>query len=707
MASRGGPPIFLPPDPRTEEPYRLTPRLAFRIGVVGVAAIVLFAILFFRLWALQVISGDDYLADARNNQIRTFREDAPRGAILDRNGDVLVTNTPGTVLKFWPNSISKEQRDDVIQRLSVLLDLREKDIRRRVDAIGTDLLTPVTIKTAVRDAKVAYINEHLTDFPGVFVDDTELRRYPEGTLAAHLLGYVGEVSEAELKGLDPKEYRGGDEIGKSGVEFSFDRYLRGVPAIGQVRVDAFGRAQSAPTIIQEAEPGNSVRLTLDADLQRAAEAALENGVRRAASGLVRPSDQENVSWAAGGGAVVVMQANTGAILAMATYPTYNPGVFVGRVSQDRLDEAGLGDPDVQAELNYPSINRAMQALYPPGSVFKPVTALAAMNELSRTGERPILRPGDINQCVPKREFDNQVFRNWDPEMNRPMTLREALAASCDTIFYDIGYQFYSLPGGRGSPLQEWARRLGFGEFSGIDVGPESDGLLPTPEWKRKTSILPKGAFRGWSSGDSVQLAIGQGYMLATPLQVTRLYAMLANGGELPTPYMVEQVEKSVGSAEQPVVLRRFAPAPAQDIGLTPESVQAVRIGLFDATHDANGTGYRVFSRFPVPVAGKTGTAEKFVSLPKGYLSITNKPVAQNFDQAWWCGYAPAVDATVSKQVLAEISRGREPIAICAFVENGGFGGESAAPIAYDVLSAYFGLDLSSEDIQIGTAGSSD
>ena len=622
--------------------------MAIRIAILGVIAIALFSALFFRLWALQVISGERYLQEARNNQVRTFRLQASRGTIADRNGEVLVTNTPGTVVQLWPAALAdmpKERRVAMLRRLSKLLNVPLIEIQRSLWRSASDPLTPVTIKADVHDVKVSYLLEHAAQFPGVQIADTELRRYERGTLAPQLLGYVGEITPEQLRERADKGYAVGDRVGQTGIEASYDRYLRGSPGIGQVRVDALGRITGPREYSQLPEAGRSIRLTIDADLQEAAERALEYGIRL---GL------DNGEWAANGGAIVALDPSTGAVRALASSPAYDPRVFVGRVDPKSLKR--LADP----HENHPTMNRALAGLYPPGSTFKPVTALAALEE-------GMLSPSEYIQCTGEREVDNQIFRNWNPNANEPMTLTTALAASCDTYFYELAHErFYPRPD---SPLQKWAIRMGFGSPTGIDVGPEGGGLIPTPAWRRRT--FDTEIDKLWTTGDSVQLAIGQGDVLVTPIQMARLYALIANGGKLVEPYVVDRIEEARAEGEPPIVLRPFAPAPPKDIGLDPLSLRVVQEGLYDATHAPYGTADEVFAGFPVPIAGKTGTAEKFVTLPGASEGVM-------LDQSWWCGWGPY---------------GRKPeLAVCALIENGGHGGAAAAPAALKVFEKYFDVE---------------
>ncbi len=411
---------FLPPDPRVEEPYRVTPQAAIRIAILGVVAVTIFCALFFRLWALQVISGERYLEVAKNNQVRTFRAPAPRGSILDRNGVVLVSNKPGTAVQLWPAAFEQatpERQAFVVRSLATLLHIPYRDIRSDIAARKGDLLTPITIKENVKEDKINYLLEHQNDFPGVQINQTYQRHYDDGGIAAQTLGYVSEISQQQLDAADGKGgYAAGDRIGQTGVEATYDAYLRGLPGIGRVFVDALGRVTSARQFQQLPEAGDNVRLTIDADLQKTAEDALAYGIRLA---------HDDGQWAADGGALVAMDPKTGEILALASNPTFDPSIYTGRVA--KKDLAQLADPTA----NHPTLDRAVAGLYPPGSTFKPVTALAAL-------ETGILSPTELIQCTPKEVVDGQTFTNWDPYANEPMTLTTALAASCDTYFYQVG-----------------------------------------------------------------------------------------------------------------------------------------------------------------------------------------------------------------------------------------------------------------------------
>jgi penicillin-binding protein 2 len=655
LASRAGtyrPGRFLPPDPRTEGPYRLTPQIVFRIGILGLLVLTAFAVLFFRLWALQVLSGNQVLQAAENNQIRLIPQEAPRGTIKDRYGRILVDNKAGTAIKIWPADLPRHGAYAELRRLARILNVPLADVTSEIEKHRGDPVALVTLKEFASENEVFYLLEHQTEFRGLQIADTFIRQYRFGDLASQLMGYVGEISESQLKQL--RGYRLGDTIGQGGIESSFDKELRGQTGLKQLRVDALGRPKGPAEVKEIPNPGYSVRLTLDAKLQRAAQNAVIDGINRA---------QANKQWYATAGAIVALDPRDGSVRALASYPTYDPNVFTTR---KKSQLAPLLYPGAAEQADFPALNRAIAGLYPPGSTFKPVTALAAMQE-------HLLSPYNSLQCTGSLVIDGHTFNNWDPNANQAMTMPTAIAQSCDTYFYQVGKMFYDLPADRGQPLQRWAKTFGFGEPTGLDVGPEEAGLVPTIEWLRKTYTKETDPTNWqvdqlWKSGDSVQLAIGQKDLQVTPLQMARFYALVANGGKLVTPHVVAAVEEpgpGNGPAAQPLVRRAFHP-PAKELNLDPTALQVLRDGLFEATHSPLGTSANVFGHFPIEIAGKTGTAEKVVD---GHLTNTS----------WWCGYGP---------------NGAPTLVVCAVIENGGYGGEAAAPSALQVFESYFGKQAS-------------
>jgi penicillin-binding protein 2 len=651
---------FLPRDPRVDAPYRLTPQLMFRIGILGFLVLAAFGVLFVRLWSLQVLSGNEFLVAAQNNNLSLESKEALRGPVKDRYGRVLVDNASATAIKITPAYLPKHGQYAELRRLARILQVPLSDVTDQIEKHGDDRLGKVIVKAVASESEVRFLSEHRREFPGMTIENTSIRRYPHGDLAAHILGYVAEIDDRQLKQL--KGYKLGDRIGQSGVEASFDKELRGIPGVEQRRVDALGQPTGPQETKQLPVPGYGLRLTLDAKLQRAAQQAVIDGINRA---------QADKKWYARAGAVVALDPRNGAIRALASYPTFDPTVFTSR-KKGALDF--LTNPDVAEASNFPALDRAIAGSYPPGSTFKPVTALAAMQE-------HILAPYDSLPCTGSYTVDKHTFKNWDPGVSQMMTLPTALAQSCDTYFYQVGKSFYDLPPDRGQPLQKWAKTFGFGKPTGVDVGPETSGLLPTIKWKQETFTKKTDPDnwqidRIWKSGDSIQLAIGQKDMLASPLQMARFYALLANGGKLVQPHLVSAIEQGGGSTTGPaqglLVLRSYRP-PAKELNLDPAAIDVIRRGLYDATHSPFGTSSGVFGHFPVPIAGKTGTAEKIIDAGT-YFRKENT--------AWWCGWGPYDSPE---------------LVVCAVIENGGYGGEVAAPSALKVFEQYFGKQAPSVD----------
>ncbi len=649
---------FLPRDPRVAEPYRLTAQRAFRIGILGALALAAFALLILRLWALQVLSGDEYRRVAKNNQLRLVRTEAPRGLILDRNGKILVRNRGATAVRIWPADLPEKGRYQAVKRLAQVLGVPLQDVLEQLEAHKDDPLTPITVRENVPASVVMALSERQTLFPFVRIEDTSVRQYPLGELSSQLLGHVGEIDDKQLEEL--KGYRLGDRIGQRGVEATFDRFLRGRPGVQQVRFDSAGRTIGRPLTRAEPVAGDSVRLTLDTDLQRAAEEAVRYGIDLA---------HENDNWYAETGAAVALDSRSGEVLALASVPTFHPGAYSNPRRREDLG-ALLDQPRGLAEReNLPGINRAVEGLYAPGSTWKPVTALAAMQE-------GIVGPYDPIDCPAsffvKDSAGNPVvggqFNNWNGTSSGSLTLPQALEQSCDTYFYELGMRFYSLPGDRGHPFQEWAAHWGFGRPTGLDIGGESSGLLPTPEWRKRTYTKKTHPStwqeeRSWKPGDSIQLAIGQKDLLVTPLQMASFYATIANDGRMIRPHLLRWIEESGTQRDNPLVLRRYSAPPAGESRMDPGALSAVQQGLLQATHGNLGTSTLVFSGFPELIAGKTGTAQKYVA-----------QAGQLIDTSWFCGYGPYDSPAIT---------------VCVVIENGGFGGEAAAPAALKIFQAYF------------------
>ena len=592
--------------------------LALRVGLFGGVALALFAVLFFRLWFLQELNGDKYLAEANNNRTREFRVSAPRGNILDREGEVLVTNRTSLALQVSPEKLPEDPKRRHAE-LTQLAELTHTTLPRLQKRIGEELeLTPGAPATLRRDVGhflVYYLEENKNRFPGVAVERVFVRRYPHGALAAHILGNVGEVTEEDLK---KRRYRGlepGDQIGQEGVEDTYDRFLRGRPGVTRIQVDAMGQPTSGARLVsQRPVPGDSLKLTIDGPVQEAGEAAL------AARGLR--------------GAFVTMDVHTGEILGLGSFPTFDPSVFTRPLTQNQVN-ALYRDP-----ISAPLTDRAIAGLYPTGSSFKPITAIAALESGVLTTSEVIYDPGQL-------VVGGQVFTNAGEAANGSVSLVSALEVSSDVFFYTLGLRMWDT-----GELQKWAHALGIGRPTGIDLPGAAEGLLPSQHWRNE--LFKEGETeRPWSAGDNVQLATGQGDLQTNPLQRAIAYATLANGGTVVTPHVGMEIDDAAGR-----VIREFEPPPRRHVRIDSGYRAAILEGLHDAAQNGGGTSFEVFGGFPIPVAGKTGTAQR-------------PPYA---DQSWYVVLAPYPDPKIVTAVT---------------MEEGGFGVESAAPAAKTILEAYF------------------
>jgi len=595
-------------------------RLSLRVAVVGGVGVVLFAILFFRLWNLQILSGDKYLAEAKNNRTREFKVIAPRGDILDRNGEVLVDNRTSLALQLNAQKLPVdpvEERTE-LARLGSLAHMNLHKVRRAI-AKGEEVAAgaPVTLRQDVGFDLIAYVEENQDEFPGVSVQRIFVRHYPDGTRAAHVLGSVGEINEEELKEARYKNLEPGDEIGQAGAEYSYDRYLRGRPGLTRIQVNALGQPTPGGQLVSKPPtPGNSLKLTIDGDVQAAGEAAL------AAQGLP--------------GAFISMNIDNGQILAMGSNPTFDPTELTPPMSQQQVNEL-YRDP-----VAAPLVNRATEGAYPTGSVFKIITALAAL-------ENGVITPDQVVQDNGRIMVGNEPFQNAGGVAHGPVEMRRALQVSSDVYFYLLGFDMWKT-----NDLQEWAHKMGIGRPAGLDLPEEGETLLPSKAWHEQ--FVKEGLAledRPWSAGDNVQLATGQGDLQTNPLQMAIAYAALGNGGKIVTPHVGLEVEDAAGR-----VLKEFEFKPRRKFHINPGYRTAILEGLHAAAQEGEGTAAGVFGSFPIPIAGKTGTAER-----RGHA-----------DQSWFAALSPYPNPR---------------IVTVATVEEGGFGAEAAAPAVLDLLEAIY------------------
>jgi penicillin-binding protein 2 len=599
-------------------------QFALRVAILSGFALVMFSIIFFRLWYLQVLSGDKYLKQAKNNQVREVTVRAPRGEILDRQGHVLVDNRTALALQLNPTELPRthRRRQREFARLGNVIGMSQHEISKQLREQTKDLpANPVTLKRDVPYDLVYYLRENQDSYPGVTVQHVYVRNYPDGNLAAQIFGYVREITGPQLK--EPR-YQGltpGDQVGQSGVENTYDNVLRGTNGMTRVQVDAQGRPTGGVLSQTQPKPGDNLLLSIDTPVQQAGEAALNS--------FSTP------------GAFVAMNVNDGEVLAMGSAPAFDPSIFTRPITQRQYRALTSRATDA------PLANRAIQGLYPTGSTFKMITATAAL-------EHKLIAPQTIFNDTGTLKLDTLVLKNAGDVINGPINMSDALKVSSDIYFYTLGLKAKASKGH--GQIQDWARNYGLGEKTGIDLPAEVDGLIPTPAWRNQ--LYREGLTdRPWTAGDNVNLAVGQGDLYADPLQMAVAYAALGNGGTVVNPHIGDDVETVTGK-----VLEEIKPAARRHVDISPTTRDTIMDGLTRAAMEPGGTSYPIFGNFRLPVAGKTGTAER----------------PNQADQSWYVALAPANDPQ---------------IVVAVTLERGGFGADTAAPIAARILEHYFNLPI--------------
>ena len=641
-----------------------TPRL--RLSVVGIVVLSLFAALVARLWYLQVMAAPTFQKVAEQNGVRVVFEEAPRGRILDRQGRVLVDNVVSQAITL--DRASAKKHPDVVPRLAALLGMTASDVQKRIDDPRFSQYKPVPVRTGVDQASVIYVREHQESFPGVEAAEIPERHYPFGTLAAHLLGYVGEINDVELAAKrkagactsttdntsDPGQncYRPGDTVGKAGVEAAYEADLRGQPGYTVLEVDSKGRVLQTLKTVPPVQ-GHDLVLTLDLDVQKLAEESLQQGLDVARATFDKSTKR---NFAAPVGSVVVQDPRDGSILAMASNPSYDPTQFVGGISPANF--TSLLDP----AKNSPLVDRADEGTYAPGSTFKLATATAAL-------EKGLITPGTtVNDTglykVPGCASGQQCgFKNAGGEALGIVDLRRAITASDDFYFYTQGANFWFRRGQFGTqPIQDQARAYGMGVKTGIPLPGEVGGRIADPDTrKRLHDSNPKAYPEGnWFVGDNVNLAIGQGETAITPLQLTQAYATFANGGTVYQPRVALKVIDQSGATVHDVL-----PLVTRKIDLPDAVRQPILDGLIGVTSAPRGTATGSFGGFnqaQFQVAGKTGTAQ-----------VNGKQ-----DTALFVSFAPA---------------NNPQFVVTVVMEQAGFGGDAAAPVARRILQGVSGQQV--------------
>ncbi|PKL51842.1 MAG: penicillin-binding protein 2 [Nitrospira bacterium HGW-Nitrospira-1] len=571
---------------------------AQKIAIAGYLVLLGFLIILLRLWQLQFLEGDDLRKTSESNRLRVIRVSAPRGIIFDRNGIPLVKNTP----YFCAAVIPEEFDNNNIPSLAAVLHMPEDELRVKLNRKAQSPFTPVRLKEGLSYNEVSYIKARRSDFPGLFIDIEVSREYLYGGIGAHVIGYLGKLTPGQSKDPGFKDVPPDAFIGQWGVEKLYDKSLRGTPGQRIIEVDAIGREIR---LLKEnpAVKGSDLSLSIDMALQKAAEDAFEEKA----------------------GALVALKSDTGEILGMVSSPSFDPNSFAKGISADDWNT-------IINNKKVPMLNRAIQSQYPPGSAFKIITAIAALEENAVDTSTKVDCKGGIN-------YGKWHFGCWKKTGHGIVSLHRALVESCDVYFYEAGKRTGF------DKIYNYAIMFGLGEETGISIGRERKGLIPNSRWKQETKK------EGWFLGETFINSIGQGYVSTTPVQMAVMINAVTNGGNVYRP--------SILKTSEPVLIRKAA--------VRPETLDTIREALKGVVNEPGGTGSAAKSN-AIVIGGKTGTAQ-VVGLKKD-----SKYLAENLrDHAWFVAFAP-VD--------------KPEIALSVFVEHGGHGGSAAAPIAKKAIEAY-------------------
>lgn len=595
-------------------------RMLIRVVVAGVFAMLCFLGLAGRLWYLQVVRHEGLAARADQNRIAVVPIPPRRGEILDRNGVVLARNYRDYTLSVVPAHVDGDIKR-VLDELGALVYLSASDRKRFMQAMNqSGRYSPVLLRNNLNDMEASWFAAHSYKFPGVELSARWVREYPQGESAAHVIGYVGRISEADLATLEEEgrlgNYRGSNVIGRKGIEKTWEEALHGRTGIEEVEVTATGRPVRTLSRIDPV-PGADLHLSIDIGLQKAAEEQFEG--RR--------------------GALVAIEPHSGDVLAFVSAPSFDPNLFIDGIDVENWRK--LNDsPD------HPLINRPLYGTYPIGSTYKPFVALAALELGKRSATQRISDPGYF-------EFGGQRFRNAGGAAYGPTDMHRAIVVSSDTYFFSLGPEIGV------NALHDFSKQFGFGQITGIDLDGERRGVLPSTEWKRKAYKKP--AQQRWYAGETVSVAVGQGYNAFTLLQLAQATSVLANGGAYMKPHLVSIVRNA-----QTGQMKRTVTEPSYTIPLKPENLAVVRNAMADVIR--KGTARKAFQGAPYQAAGKTGTAQVYSLRGAKYnASAVDERLR---DHALFMAYAPIENPQ---------------IAVALIVENGGWGGSVAAPIARAVF----------------------
>jgi penicillin-binding protein 2 len=661
---------------KQEERSPMSPQLARRVAIVGTLSLAMFAILFFRLWFLQVLSSDQYANAASKNYVRNVEVAAPRGEVIDSSGQILASSQPAYAVEISPPSLpvpvtstnlAHPPRPDaaLYDRIAGVLGISTNRQPCPVDGHGMLHISQIacsvaqeyvqlpyataTVATNITPEQLWYLSERQAQLPGVSVQKIYQRTYPLNDLAAQVLGSVGRISAQEVGMPEYKGINENDIVGQSGLEASYNRYLQGTDGANRVKVDALGNFEGYLSQ-QPSVPGDNLKVSLDPNLQSVGQQALQQSI--------------DTNYPANGGAFVAMNPQNGQVYAMGSLPTYNANVFNGSpIPESTYEQLN------NVASNYPLINRAIQSVGPTGSTFKPITATAAL-------EGGAWSVDDIFDDSGQYCFSGQCRHNAGGAVDGALDLVDAIKVSSDDFFYNLGV-LTNNPAPDGGALQHWAHLYGIGRKTGIDLADELAGNLPSPAWRahvdgeelacEKAHHVPSSEYfqsnvscgiadgRPWSAGDNENLAVGQGDVQVSPLQLAVAYSAIANGGTIVRPHLGVDVQAPDGT-----VLRAFNPPPERQLNIDPLYLDTIREGLREAASQPGGTSADVMGNFPEQVYGKTGTAQ----------------YNGQQDYAWYACFVPSWATS-------------KPIVVVVTVEQGGFGAVGAAPVAREILSQWF------------------
>ena len=605
-----------------------------RINATGIFAGTVIGALFMRLWNMQVISSSSYTEQAEKNRTRSISTHAARGRILDRNGAVLVGNRPSLVV-LAEQSVLEDEAE--LHILAALIGIPKAVLRLKIEDSSQGLQRGRVIAVDVSRRVVSFINAHPSLFDGVSIEARSQRSYPLGSLAGQVLGYTGVITSEQLKASQDNQdegkitYEPGDVVGQSGIEASYENVLQGIKGEQVVFVDADGNIVNHSSSV-EAQSGSDVVLTLDAEIQKAAEDSLSSTIKRL---------QEHGKPDCFGGCAIAMDVTNGEIIAMASAPSFSPNVFVGGISSDDWDMLS------SKSSHNPLLNRGIGGQYPSASTIKPLSALAALNE-------GIATPQSSYMCTGYWTGFGAAFGQycWLHTGHGPMTLQTGITHSCDVVFYEVGKGFFYSSNKDG--LQQMFKKWGLGSKSQIDLPGELQGRIPDEVWKREYFASYPDDAKAWQGGDNTNLAIGQGDLLVTPLQMLCVYAGIANRGSIPQPHLMKSIKSTSNSGS----IIDYKCSTRISVDEKDEYMDLIQRGLYGVIYEESQAQASHFTNMKEKVAGKTGTAETSHETPTG----------------WFIAYAPY---DKPRYVVASV------------LENSGFGSDGAMYVVRDILGALY------------------